>query len=340
MQQGKLELIFKSVRYASGVVGGGFHRSLFEEIISLPNLFAAWREFSHDKKKKKDVLAFAPDTEEQIFLLHDELKDGRYRHGGYESFMVSDPKPRRIHKASVRDRLLHHAVHRVLYPYFDKIFIYDSYSSRKNKGTHVAIRRFRDFAWKLSRNRTRTVWVFKADVKKFFDSVNHAILASFLKSYLPSEPRLLSLLCEIIGSFHSQKEKGIPLGNLTSQLFSNIYLNHLDQFVKRELRVRYYIRYADDILILSPEEAHLKRMLVKIEDFINDELRLELHPAKIQIKKWHNGVDVLGFVSYPSRTVMRPKTLRRMVKRLVKTSNISDFETQQNAIYARMKFER
>ena len=311
--------------------------SLFEEIISLPNLFAAWREFIKGKNKKGDVLEFAADLEEHIFLLHDDLANGKYRHGGYTTFIVSDPKPRRIHKACVRDRLLHHAVARVLCPYFDGRFIFDSYSSRKGKGTHAAIKRFRDFAWRISRNRTRTVWILKMDVRKYFASIDHNILFSLFEKSFFGDGRLRDLLWEIINSFHAEKGKGIPLGNLTSQLFSNIYLNPLDQFVKRRLWAGQYIRYADDIFILSHNRNCLANTLARMERFLEGVLALRLHPAKIHIMQWHRGVDILGFVSSPTKTILRTKTRRRMIKRLVEAS---DFDEQYEALYSRMKYER
>jgi len=322
---------------AWGLSGGG-HRNLFADSISLRNLFAAWREFVKDKKKKKDVLAFAADLEENLFNLHDDLARGAYRHGGYTSFLVKDPKLRRIHKASVRDRLLHHAIHRILYPHFDKQFIFDSYSSRKKKGTHAALKRFRDFAWRLSRNRTRVVLVLKADIRGFFASVRHSILLTLIERTLPRDEKLNALLAEVVQSFHTVSGAGIPLGNLTSQLFSNVYLHPLDHFVKRKLGIKHYLRYADDIIFLSADRKVLIQTLSRVRDFLRDTLALELHPAKIELRKWENGVDVLGFVSYPLKTVMRPKTRKRMFGRLARAG--ADFDEQTEALYSQMKFER
>lgn len=267
----------------------------------------AWREFQKGKKKKSDVLEFAADVERHILDLHDDLKNGSYKHGGYVSFFIRDPKLRHIHKASVRDRLLHHAVHRVLYFYFDGSFIFDSYSSRKNKGAYAAIQRFRNFAWKLSGNRSRAVWVLKADVRKFFDSIDHGLLMDRLSRKLPDDTRLLMLLENIIQSFEASSGKGIPLGNLTSQLFSNIYLDSLDQFAKRHLRLNNYIRYADDIIILLSERKEFTEIVMNIRRFLENNLLLFLHPRKVTINRWDRGVDILGFVSSLCSTVMRSK---------------------------------
>lgn len=298
----------------------------------------AWREFLVDKTKRPDVLRFEADLEAEIILLHQDLEQGSYQHGGYERFVVSDPKRRVIHKAGVRDRLLHHATHRVLYPLADRRFIFDSYSSRLNKGTHAALRRFRSFAWRLSGNRTRPVWVLQADIRKFFHSVDHRALFRELVPYIGGDKRLAKLLRLIIESFQTAPGKGMPLGNLTSQLFSNIYLNPLDQFIKRHLRVKYYLRYADDLTFLSRRRDALERLLPPVSDFLEGKLWLKMHPDKLSLRPWHKGVDLLGFVSYPDRTIMRPATARRMLRRLA-AAMPEDFLTRQNDLYARVKFE-
>ena len=216
----------------------------FEDIISLENLLAAWQEFLIGKRGRLDVQIFAADLMENIFLLHYNLLYHKYQPGGYKAFRISDPKPRHIHKASVRDRLLHHAVYRQLYPSFDRTFIADSYSCRSDKGTHRAIKQFHNYFYKVSRNNTRNCRVLKGDIRKFFASIDHDILLKILKEYVPNVD-IIWLLEIIIGSFNfGRNNKGLPLGNLTSQLFANIYLNKFDQFVKHKIRARYYIRYA------------------------------------------------------------------------------------------------
>jgi len=155
---------------------------MFEKIISLKNLFDAWTEFRRDKRRKKDVAEFELNLEDNIFKLHEDLVNGVYKHGGYFSFFINDPKKRHIHKASVRDRLLHHAIIRVIEQMWDKKFIFDSWSSRKYKGTHWAIKRLYKMGLKLSRNNSRTLWVLKLDIRKFFDSVDHEILLKILQT--------------------------------------------------------------------------------------------------------------------------------------------------------------
>lgn len=157
---------------------------MFEDIISLNNLFAAWEEFIKGKRFKKDVANFTFDLSSNLYRLHIDLKNKTYEHGVYHAFGISDPKPRRIYKAIVRDRVLHHAIYRVLYPYFDKKFIHDIYSCRDGKGTHRAIKRFDQFARKVSKNNTQTCWVLKCDIKKFFATMDHSALLGVLKGYI------------------------------------------------------------------------------------------------------------------------------------------------------------
>lgn len=259
--------------------------------------------------------------------LHHNLAGKTYRHGSYHAFKVNDPKPRDIHKASVRDRLLHHAIYRVLYPLFDRKFFHDSYSCRKNKGTHRAMNRFRDFARVVSENHTRTVWVLKCDIRKFFASIDHEILFRILKKHIADED-LQWLLGQVVGSFQSDQGsgKGLPLGNLTSQLLVNVYMNEFDQFVKRALKARHYIRYTDDFVILHEDPTYLYQALQKIEVFLRDRLALELHPKKVSISTFASGVDYLGWVHFPYHRVLRTTTKRRLLRRLSK--NLEDSAVQ------------
>lgn len=287
----------------------------YNNIISVENLCEAWREFLRGKKNKKDVAEFAISLSHNIYSLHYDLLSKSYTHGPYEAFKINDPKPRDIHKASVRDRLLHHAIYRVLYPYFDKKFVYDSYSCRINKGTHRAMNRFRGFSYKVSKNHTKTAWALKCDIRKFFASIDQATLSEILKKYI-SDQDILWLLGRVIVSFYSTEVgKGLPLGNLTSQLLVNIYMNELDQFVKHKLKVKYYIRYADDFVIMDSDKTWLENILLpKIELFLKERLALSLHHDKVSIKTLVSGVDFLGWAHFPSHRVLRTTTKRRIFK--------------------------
>ena len=253
---------------------------------------------------------------DNIFSLNQDLVNHAYIHGGYHHFKIADPKPRDIHKASVRDRLLHHAVYRVLYPFFDRLFIADSYSCRINNGTHKAVNRFRSFGHRASANHTRTAWVLKCDIRKFFANIDHAILLSILSRSIPDRD-IMQLLAEIIRSHHSIKPGvGLPLGNLTSQIFVNIYMNEFDQFVKHCLKARYYLRYADDFAVISHNRAYLESILVPMQRFLEEKLKLSMHPDKIFIKTIASGIDFLGWVHFSDHRVLRTATKRRMLRRI------------------------
>ena len=289
----------------------------YDDIISLENLLGAWKEFVKGKRKKPDVQEFSLRLMDNIISLHEDLRRKVYRHGDYQAFRISDPKSRSIHKASVRDRLLHRATYRKLYPFFDRTFIADSFSCRNEKGTHKAINRFRRFIWKVSKNNTKTCWILKCDIKKFFASINHNILLEILTPRIQDE-NILWLLRQVVESFNAIDFVGVglPLGNLTSQLFANIYLNEFDQFVKHRIKAKFYIRYADDFVILSENKTWLEEILPRIKNFLQDELKLEIHPDKIFIKTLASGIDFLGWVHSPNHRVLRTSTKRRMFKNL------------------------
>jgi retron-type reverse transcriptase len=296
----------------------------YHDIISIENLLDAWREFERGKKKKIDVMEFKRQFMSNIFSLHNDLKNKVYAHGKYEHFVICDPKRRDIHKASVRDRLLHHALYRKLYPFFDKTFIADSYSCRDNKGTHRAMKRFDMFGRIESKNHTKTVWVLKCDIRKFFASISHEILFGILRKRIQDED-ILKLLENIIGSFDSGVEGvGLPLGNLTSQLLVNIYMNESDQYMKHILKVKYYIRYADDFVFVSRDRSYLEELCQKVEDFLTQELKLVLHPNKVFIKTLASGVDFLGWVHFPQYKVLRTVTKKRMWRK-VNEKNVTSY---------------
>lgn len=291
----------------------------YNTIISLENLLFSWKKFKSDKKNKKDVQIFERDLMKNLLELHTDLKNQRYKHSSYQAFKINDPKPRDIHKATVRDRLVHHAIYRILYPYFDKKFVYDSYSCRVDKGTHKALYRFESFGRKVSKNNTKTCWVLKCDIKKFFANIDHRILKEILDKHIQDKDTL-NLLENIINSFKSHKSdlwpKGLPLGNLTSQLLVNVYMNEFDQYVKHKMKLKYYIRYADDFVILNINKTELEDLQSKIAEYLEKSLKLTLHPDKVFIKTLASGVDFLGWVHFAHHRVLRTITKKRMFRNL------------------------
>lgn len=289
----------------------------YQDIISFENLLISWRGFLNGKRKRKDVENFSLHFTDNLENLYQDLVNQTYRHQGYKAFKICDPKPRDIHKASVRDRFVHHAIYRILYPYFDRKFIFDSYSCRHQKGTHRAIDRFREYGRKVSCNDTKTVWVLKCDIKKFFANIDHTILIDILKKNIEDKD-IIWLLKEVIDSFQTleMSKVGLPLGNLTSQLLVNIYMNEFDQFMKRKIKTKYYIRYADDFLILHNNKAYLSALIPQISEFLETKLALSLNTHKLFLKTLASGVDFLGWVHFPHHRVLRTSTKRRMFNKL------------------------
>ena len=293
---------------------------IFDTIISLESLFLAWETFKKDKQNKKDVMQFEWSLEKNIFQLHHDLKNKEYRHGLYASFYISDPKRRHINKATVRDRVLHHAVFTALNPIFEPTFIPYSFSCRVGKGTHKGVETLNRMARSVSSNNHKPCFALKCDIKKFFASVDQQVLLDIFRRRI-TDKNALWLLEEIISSFTSEystifEQKGLPIGNLTSQLFANVYLNELDQFVKNKLKVKNYLRYTDDFVIVNNNRQYLENIISPISTFLHTRLHLTLHPKKVTINKFHQGIDFLGYVILPQYRLLRTKTRQRIYRKL------------------------
>lgn len=316
------------------------YSNIFNQIICPENLFRAWDEFKAEKRNKLDVQKFERKLEENIFQLHRELKSKRYKHGAYKAFYIQDPKQRHIHKATVRDRVLHHALFLHLNNIFEPTFISDSFSCRNDKGTHKGVKRLRKFLLQASKNNKKPCYVLKCDIKKFFDTIDHRTLFWLIQKRVKDD-NALWLIWEIINSFASGasnlfERKGVPIGNLTSQLFANIYLNQLDQYIKHQLKVRHYIRYTDDFVIVHTDPDYLQTLANNVGYFLEKNLKLSLHPQKIIIRKYIRGIDFLGYISLPYHALLRTKTKRRMLRKirqkvgLLKNDEISELTFNQS----------
>ena len=304
-----------------GIVGGGFPSGhIFHRITDPENIFLAWREFRQGKRLKTEVQEFEFNLEQHLFQIHQELVFKKYRHSGYESFYVSDPKLRHIHKARVRDRVVHHALTRIISPIVDRQFIYDSYACRVGKGTHRAVQRLEEFLRKSGSNNRRTAYVLKCDIRKFFDSIPHNRLLEIIKQSV-DDPDTIWLINNILESFSKIPHQGLPLGNLTSQLFGNVYLNQFDQWIKHQLRAKQYIRYCDDFIVAHHDQEYLKNLVPQMHKFLYDILGLEIHTNKISIRTYRQGIDFLGYILLPYHRVLRTRTRRRMIRRLANNSN-------------------
>ena len=315
-------------------------KNIFNKIISLDNLFLVWAEFCKNKQKKPDVQKFEYFLEQNIFVLYRQLSGLNYQHDSYKRFHIYDPKYRIIHKATVKDRLVHHLVFKELCQVFEPIFIHHSYSSRIGKGVHLALNNLAISLSRVSRNYTQNAFILKCDIKQFFHSVSHQKLFAIIKQKVKDE-KFLWLIKEIISSFNStgdnflQRELngitgiknriGIPIGNVTSQIFANIYLNEFDWFIKKELKIKHYFRYADDFVIIHHNPAYLEEIIYQIKNFLTVQLALELHSQKIQIRKFRQGIDFLGYVILPHYLLLRTRAERRIFIKIKK--RIKEFKT-------------
>ena len=254
-----------------------------------------------------------------IFELYHSLINKTYIHGQYYEFKINDPKPRLIHKATIPDRLVHHLIYSILSPFFEKFFIYDSFSCRIKKGTHKANKRFNSFIQIVSKNNTQTAWILKCDIRKFFANIHHDVLLKILRRRI-DDIDLLNILEIIIKSFHTEGKSniGLPIGNVTSQLFVNIYMNEFDQYIKRHLKIKYYIRYSDDFVILDENKQKLLEIIPIIKKFLDTKLHLSLHPNKLYLKTISSGIDFLGWIHFSKHTTLRTSTKKRMLKNIRK----------------------
>lgn len=288
----------------------------YPEICSYDNLYKAFEKARKRKNLKKYVIEFEEDLENNLQKLQVELLNQTYNPLPLKMFILKDPKTRKISKSVFRDRVVHHAICNIIEPMFEKKFIYDSYANRIGKGTINAIKRFDKFKYKVYFNNRRICYVFKADIKQYFEQVNHKILIFLIKKEIKDE-KILFLIRKILLNYKTtQFGQGMPLGNLTSQFFANIYLHELDIFVKHKLRAKYYIRYVDDFVILHHEKEILQEYRTKIEYFLQENLKLTLHPQKSKVLKLDKGIPFLGFRIFYYHKLLLTKNLGKFERKL------------------------
>jgi len=301
------------------------YNSLYHEICSFENLLLAAKKAQRGKKQRSDVARFNFHLESELFRLHEELRNQSYRPGLYHQFYIYEPKPRIISAAPYRDRVVHHALCNIIEPLFEKSFICDSYACRVGKGTHRAVERFTQFCRKSR-------YVLKCDIQKYFPSIDHAILRDLIGSKIRCKGTMW-LVEQIIKNSGQQERvlvyfdgddlftpiarpKGLPIGNLTSQFFANIYLNGFDHFVKEKLGCKYYIRYCDDFVVLSDDKAWLHDVKREMFEYLVQNLRLVLHPRKSTIFPVADGTDFLGYRIFPTHRLVRKGNAARAKRRL------------------------
>jgi len=301
------------------------YNKLYKKLYSKENLISAFRKARKGKSKKDYVVNFESELEKNLITLQRDLRLKKYRPSRLKKFVIRDPKTRTIHSSIFRDRIVHHSIVNLLQPIYEKIFIYDSFASRKNKGTHLAVERFEFFVRKVSSNGRRIRkpfnnnsikgYVLKADIKHYFATIDHEVLINILRKKI-NDKDFIDLIKLVLDNFETSSEgKGLPLGNYTSQFFANVYLNHLDYFVKHKLKAKYYIRYVDDFVILHKDKKVLKEYLSKIEKYLRF-LKLELHPDKSEIHALRNGVTFLGYRIFYHYKLLRKRNIKYFIKRL------------------------
>ncbi len=305
------------------------YNNLYSQICSYQNLWSALHKAKKGRRTKDYVQKFEFDAEKEIVSLHTELCQQTYLPGKHKEFYVFEPKKRMISAAPFRDRVVHHALCNVIAPLFEKKFIFDSYANREGKGTHSAVERYQFYAKK---NR----YVLKCDIKKYFPSIDHAILKSVIRKTI-SCPATLWLIDTLIDHSNHQDpmneyfngdtlfspyqlRRGLPIGNLTSQFFANVYLNEFDHYIKEELQQKAYIRYVDDFAVLSNDKEELNCVREKIEEYLT-RYRLTIHNNKSFIQTVQTGVRLLGFTVYPEYSLLHNQSLVRFRKRIQRKQN-------------------
>ncbi len=300
------------------------YNNLYKKVCSIENLILAFKKARLGKSKRDYVIEFESNLSKNLRQLQLELKDKIYQPRKLKKFIVRDPKTRTIHASIFRDRIVHHAIINILKPIYEKIFIYDSFASRKNKGTHLAVKRFEYFLRKASSNGRKVKkpfnnnsirgFVLKADIKHYFATMNHEILIAILRKNI-KDNNFIGLIKIVLDNFDTKiKGQGVPLGNYTSQFLANVYLNRLDYFVKHRLKAKYYIRYVDDFVILHKDKEVLEEHLIKIGKYLKN-LRLELHPEKSGIYPLRNGIIFLGYRIFYHYKLLRKRNINHFLNK-------------------------
>ncbi len=290
--------------------------NLYNQLCSIDNLTFAWLKARKHKTKKYYVKAFEANLLENLLELQEELVNQTYKPSPLKTFVLRDPKTRKISKSAFRDRIVHHALVGVIEPIFEKRFIYDSCANRKGKGNLFALQRFDKFKRKATKNFASEAFCLKADIRHYFQEVDRNILMEIIKKEV-NDDKVIWLVRQILeNSPLGDGKKGMPLGNLTSQFFALVYLNELDYFVKHHLRAKYYIRYVDDFVILHKSREQLEEWKSRIDQFLSEQLKLKLHPEKSKIIPLARGVDFVGFRNFYRHRLLRKRNVRKMFMRI------------------------
>jgi len=315
-----------------------------ESIFSFQNIYRCYLDCRRKKRNTYNALRFEINAEENILKLEHELKDYKYQPSRSILFAARKPKLREIFAADFRDRVVHHILVNELEKIWEPIFIYDSYANRDQKGTHKAVIRLQSFLRKITKNGHVRSYYLQLDIKDFFVSINKNILFNLIKAKV-SDPEILwltrvilfwdcstsyvrrgpkQLLSEIPVNkslFNKDNLRGLPIGNLTSQFFANLFLNELDQFIKHQLKVKYYIRYVDDFALLSRDKEELLHWKKEIKNFLSERLNLQLHPRRQKLQPVSNGIDFLGYIIRHNYILVRRRVINNLKAKIKELKN-------------------
>lgn len=325
---------------------------LFHQPIPLSDFFEAYFDCRKKKRSTSSAIKFEIDYEQAIIELANEVNSGTYKPDTSLAFIIDKPVKREVFAASFRDRIIHHLLINKINHLFERVFINDSYSCRVGKGTHYAIKRLDHFIRSCSENYTKDCYILKLDIEGFFMHINRQLLYDKLYSFLSKEydgldkDIVLDLVrkvvfyeptfnCRIKGKvedwnglpknkslFYAPQNCGLPIGNLTSQVFANFYMNDFDHFIKHSLGIRYYGRYVDDFVIVHNDKEYLKSLVPIIRKFMNEALHLKLHPRKVYLQHYDKGVRYLGIIVKPYRKYIVNRTFGNMYDRILTLNDI------------------
>jgi len=287
------------------------NNNLYPKVYDFTNLVLAWKKARKHKTKKDYVVEFEKSLCFNLIRLHCELKNQTYSPQPLKTFILRDPKTRKISKAHFRDKIVHHAICNVINPIFEKSFIYDSCANQIGKGNLFALNRFDLFKRRVTNNLKSKAFCLKADIKHYFQEVSHEILRNIIRRKI-KDKNLINLITLILNNGQNKIGFGMPLGNLTSQFLANVYLNELDYFIKHKLKVKYYVRYVDDFVILSKSEEQLLKWKESIANFLKEKLGLGLHPDKSKIILLSRGIDFVGFRDFYYFKLLRRRNIKKM----------------------------
>ena len=331
-----------------------------KEVFSYEKLYKAYLDCRKNKRNTESALEFEWNLEENLYALYKEISSKTYRPGKSICFVCKEPTAREIFAAEFRDRVVHHLLVREVEKYGEKVFTYDSYSCRTGKGTHKAVERLKNFSKKITDNYSKKAYFLQMDISGFFMNIHQDVLYNVFKKlvirqekdhkwkrdllwlgrkiiyYKPTEnyikkgdPKLFKLIPARKSLFKSGEKRGLPIGNYSSQFFSNLYLNQLDQFVKRELNHDYYVRYVDDFLILGESSGNLKETERRVKKFLEKYLKVEINGSKTKLKRLKGGVDFLGYFLKPNYILVRKRVVKALKGKLYEFRRSPDLDPKE-----------